>query len=273
MTSQQLVKIATCNLNQWALDFDGNLDRIKASIELAKRAKCRYRLGPELEVPGYGCEDHFLEADTFLHSWECLGELLDGSWTDGILCDVGMPIIHRDVAYNCRVFLLNRQILAIRPKLSLANDGNYRETRWFTEWKGDEIEDFHLPRSFFFKNKNSNHPATVPIGILVLQLIDTVLGSETCEELFTPDSPHISMALDGVEIITNGSGSHHQLRKLSVRLDLIKSATTKSGGIYVYANQLGCDGGRCFYDGCKILGLGCSLRDLDLGEILTVNKI
>ena len=35
------------------------------------------------------------------------------------------------------------------------------------------------------------------------------------------------MSLDGVEIITNGSGSHHELRKAYVRVDLIKSATMK----------------------------------------------
>jgi hypothetical protein len=40
-------------------------------------------------------------------------------------------------------------------------------------------------------------------------------------------SPHIHMGLDGVEIFTNGSGSHHELRKLNVRFDLIKSATSK----------------------------------------------
>jgi len=27
-----LVKLATCNLDQWALDFDGNLARIRESI-------------------------------------------------------------------------------------------------------------------------------------------------------------------------------------------------------------------------------------------------
>jgi NAD+ synthase (glutamine-hydrolysing) len=31
--------------------------------------------------------------------------------------------------YNCRVLILNGRILLIRPKLALANDGNYRETR------------------------------------------------------------------------------------------------------------------------------------------------
>lgn len=35
------------------------------------------------------------------------------------------------------------------------------------------------------------------------------------------------MALDGVEIITNSSGSHHELRKLNRRVELIKEATMK----------------------------------------------
>ena len=45
------------------------------------------------------------------------------------------------------------------------------------------------------------------------------------------------------------SGSHHELRKLNTRIDLICSATQKSGGVYLYANQQGCDGGRLYYDG------------------------
>ena len=61
----KLATLATCNLNQWALDFDGNLERIIESIQIAKDSGARYRLGPELEIPGYGCEDAFLEDDTF----------------------------------------------------------------------------------------------------------------------------------------------------------------------------------------------------------------
>lgn len=40
------------------------------------------------------------------------------------------------------------------------------------------------------------------------------------------------MGLDGVEIFTNASASHHELRKADQRVNLIKSATTK-----VYFNQ------------------------------------
>jgi len=45
------------------------------------------------------------------------------------------------------------------------------------------------------------------------------------------------MSLDGVEIIANGSGSHHQLRKLDTRIALVGGATAKCGGVYLYANQ------------------------------------
>ena len=42
-------------------------------------------------------------------------------------------------------------------------------------------------------------------------------------------SRHMEMGLDGVEIFTNASGSHHELRKAYIRVDLIKSATAKVG--------------------------------------------
>jgi NAD+ synthase (glutamine-hydrolysing) len=57
----------------------------------------RYRVGPELEISGYGCEDHFLEIDTFQHSWECLAEILKSPETRDILCDIGMPVMHKNV--------------------------------------------------------------------------------------------------------------------------------------------------------------------------------
>jgi NAD+ synthase (glutamine-hydrolysing) len=60
-------------------------------------------------------------------------------------------------------------------------------------------------------------------------------------------------ALLGVEIIGNGSGSHHELRKLNQRLELIVSATRKCGGVYLYANQRGCDGGRLYFDGGALI--------------------
>lgn len=262
--------MATCNLNQWAMDFDYNIKNIKESIVRAKEAGAAIRLGPELEITGYGCEDHFLELDTITHAWESLKELLLGNLTDGILCSFGMPIIKGSERYNCQVLCLNQKILMIRPKMWLANDGNYRELRWFTAWKQKQyLEDFQLPTEI----SEALSQKTVPFGYGYIQFLDTAVAAEVCEELFSPIPPHAELALNGVEVFMNASGSHHQLRKLDIRLRAFIGATHTRGGVYMYSNHQGCDGGRLYYDGCASVvvngdvvaqGSQFSLKDVEL---------
>lgn len=250
-----LAILATCNLNQWAMDFQGNLDRIRESIAQARKRKARYRIGPELEVTGYGCEDHFLELDTFTHAWQCIAELIRAGDSDDMLLDIGAPVMHHDVAYNCRILILNREILLIRPKADLADHGNYREPRWFRSWSlVRPIERFTLPD--FVRAVCKLGVGHCAIGHAVIELDDgTTIGCETCEELWTPQSSHIALALAGVHVIGNGSASHHVLRKLHTRIELMCSATRKAGGVYLYANQRGCDGSRLYYDGSALIAL------------------
>ena len=67
------------------------------------------------------------------------------------------------------------------------------------------------------------------------------------------------MGLDGCEIFTNSSGSHHELRKLNKRLNLIQTSTHTGGGVYLYANQQGCDGDRLYYDGSALIAANGAL--------------
>ncbi|XP_050228166.1 glutamine-dependent NAD(+) synthetase [Mercurialis annua] len=266
----RLLKVAVCNLNQWSMDFKFNLNTIKESITKAKQAGAAIRLGPELEITGYGCEDHFLEIDTVYHSWECLKELLLGDWTDGLLCSFGMPVLKGSERYNCQILCLNRKILMIRPKMWLANDGNYRELRWFTAWKqSEQLVDFLLPSDV----SKAINQVSVPFGYGFLQFLDTAVAAEVCEELFTPVPPHAELALNGVEVFMNASGSHHQLRKLDLRLRSFIGATSGRGGVYMYSNHQGCDGGRLYFDGCsgvvvngEVVAQGSqfSLRDVEV---------
>ncbi|KAL8196297.1 hypothetical protein R6Q57_025297 [Mikania cordata] len=266
----RLMKVATCNLNQWAMEFDCNLKNIKESVVRAKEAGAVIRLGPELEITGYGCEDHFLELDTVSHAWDCLKDLLLGDWTDGILCSFGMPVIKGSERYNCQVICMNRKIIMIRAKMWLANDGNYRELRWFTAWKQkDQLEEFPLPSDI----SEALLQKTVPFGYGFMQFLDTAVAAEICEELFTPIPPHTELALNGVEVFMNASGSHHQLRKLDLRIHAFIGATHTRGGVYMYSNHQGCDGGRLYYDGCACVvvngdvvaqGSQFSLKDVEV---------
>jgi predicted amidohydrolase len=61
-------------------------------------------------------------------------------------CADDRPVRHRSVYYNCRVIVYNKYIYLIRPKLWLANDGNYRERRYFQCWRGPRhVEEYDIP--------------------------------------------------------------------------------------------------------------------------------
>lgn len=96
--------------------------------------------------------------------------------------------------------------------------------------------------------------------------------------------PHAELALNGVEVFMNASGSHHQLRKLDLRLRAFIGATHTRGGVYIYSNHQGCDGGRLYYGGQHDLGLFpysqtfylflcISCIDLDITANLTIFNV
>lgn len=66
-------------------------------------------------------------------------------------------------------------------------------------------------------------------------------------ELFSPVPIHPELALNGVEVFMNASGSIHLTQKMDRRLRAITSAMSARGGVYMYSNHLGCDGGRVYY--------------------------
>lgn len=93
------------------------------------------------------------------------------------------PVMHKNVIYNCRIIIHNGKILLIRPKMWMANNGNYRELRYFTPWmKHREVEDHYLPRMI----QSITGQLKVPFGDAVVSTVDTCIGVELCEELFTP---------------------------------------------------------------------------------------
>lgn len=64
--------------------------------------------------------------------------------------------------------------------------------------------------------------------------------------------------------VFEGSGSYFELRKAYVTVDLVKSATFKSGGCYMFSNLRGCDGARVYFNGGSCIALN--------GQILNRGK-
>ena len=177
-------------------------DLVQASVKIAKSAGARYATTPELSIPGYGLLDHFLEQDTIRHCWEVLAQLLTDRELDDILVDVGMPVRHSGNLYNARIVFLNGQILLIRPKMSLAGQGNYREGRYFIPWnRPQQVEQYELhelPAAALALQETS----FVPFGDGIVSALDCSFGYETCA---------LHAAGTAYPIIFSRRGHHHQL--------------------------------------------------------------
>ncbi len=235
------IRVAVCTLSQWAGDLDANQDRILKSIHQAQRKHCRYRLGPELEITGYGAARHYQDRATLCkHALECLADILQKTRSVPMLIDTGLPILFKGNLYNCRAYCLKGKLLLLRPKLYLAK-GEEHFTRWPLS-KVTRLESYPLPAYF--------HQTTVPFGVAIFQDEEgTRIGSEICEELFVPHSLHQMFGLQEVDFIANGSASHYETNKHAYRRSLLHTATKKHGMAYLYANLHGFDGGDHFFDG------------------------
>lgn len=131
-----------------------------------------------------------------------------------------------------------------------------------------QTEEFYLPRII----SSQTGQQTVPFGDAVIATRDTCIGFEICEELWNPKSTHIDMSLSGVEIMVNGSGSYMQLRKAYITTDLIKNASFKAGGLYMFSNLRGCDGQRVYFNGCSAMALNGNIiarsKQFSLAEVV-----
>ena len=121
-------------------------------------------------------------------------DILVSGLTNGIVTEVGCPILHKAALYNGRVILYNSKVIAVRCKMILADGGNYFETRYFSCWKHPRgIDDFMLPQII----QEITGQRTVPIGSFILSFADTSISYEICEEAWISNNPMIDAALDG----------------------------------------------------------------------------
>ncbi|KAH7061757.1 NAD+ synthetase [Paraphoma chrysanthemicola] len=266
MMSRRIV-VATCSLNQWALDWEHNLARIKQSIRDAKERGASVRVGPELEICGYGCLDHFLESDTYLHYWEMLFQILTDQTCHGILLDIGMPVEHGRSRYNCRIIAFDGQILLIRPKLCITGEAN-SEDRYFASWSSpDRMESFSLPNSV------SSVHTTVPFGDATICSLGFCMAAQSYGELFTRTTPQVVASHEKATIYTISAANYHQLGAFKSRFSKLCEVSRTRGGVLLYANQRGCDGDRVYYEGCAMIfvngvlvaqGMQFSLEDVEV---------
>ena len=231
----KLIRVGAAVINTTPLDWDGNLAKIRGTIDAAKNARVSILCLPELCITGYGCEDAFQAPGTQRTALELLAEIVPLS--RGLIFSVGLPLWHSGGLYDAACLVADGKILGFVGKQNLAGDGIHYEPRWFKPWPAGVRSAVRIG------------DAEYPIGDLVFDCGGIRLGFEICEDAWVADRPGSRLAQRGVDIILNPSASHFAFGKHEIRKRFVIEGSRAFNVGYVYANLVGNEAGRAIYDG------------------------
>lgn len=231
-----LIKAAVVALNQTPLDWRGNADRIRTSLQQAREHGAELVCLPELCITGYGCEDAFFSPDTCARAWKLLEKLLPE--TCGMVVAFGLPVLHQHALYNVAALAVDGKLIGLAAKQNLAGDGIHYEPRWFKPWPSGISDLFH---------PYTGNP--LPIGDLLFDIGGIRIGFEICEDAWVAGRPGSRLAARAIDVILNPSASHFAFGKAQIRKRFVAEGSRSFGVAYLYANLLGNESGRIIFDG------------------------
>lgn len=183
---------------------------------------------PELAISGYTCGDLFL-SPAFLDGCErAAAQVAAATARTGQMVFFGCPVRAGNRLYNCAAAAQGGAILALIPKVHLANYGEFYERRWFAA--GDEGALDRVRFAGF----------DVPFGSRLLLRSNrgkAVIGAEICEDAWVPLPPSMRHAAAGANIIVNLSASNDLVAKVEYRRDMLRMLSARGICAYAYASS------------------------------------
>ncbi|MGN1182984.1 MAG: nitrilase-related carbon-nitrogen hydrolase, partial [Faecalibacillus sp.] len=193
------IRVACASIDTLIGNVKHNSQEIKKVIEKTRKNNTQLVVFPELVLSGYTLEDLFLQKRLLN---ECLIQLEDiMHYTKGYqqIIILGLPFAYQNNLFNVSAILYDGHILGIVPKTHIPNYNEYYEGRRFEEAFEDNIEIQLFDQIVLFGKKIIFSCVTMP---------SFHIGVEICEDLWLPDAPSNTLALNGATIIANTSASN-----------------------------------------------------------------
>lgn len=224
------VKVAAATPKIRVADCEFNANQIIAQINEAEKNGASLVVFPELCVTGYTCSDLFLQSALLNAAKDAVKKIVFETAELDIISIVGTPIALRQSLFNCAVVIYKGKILGIVPKINIPNYSEFYEARHFTSGKDfDEgLFEFNGFDNVYFGSK---------LIFVCRQMPDFSFAVEICEDLWTPESPSVELALSGANIICNLSCSDDVIGKAQYRRNLVKMQSGKLICGYVYSDS------------------------------------
>lgn len=202
------MRLALAQLNVVVGDLDGNVERVVAAIDEARREGADLVVLPELAVTGYPPEDLLLRPGFVRAAGESLDTVARAC--TGIAALVGCPLFDRDLA-NALAVCSDGAVRAVYRKHFLPNYGVFDEHRYFAE--GREL--------------------------LLVRLGDALVGPTICEDIWQPGPPATDLALAGAHLIVNASASPFHVGKAEDREEMLVTRARDNASYLAFCNLVG----------------------------------
>lgn len=224
------VKVAAATPKIRVADCEFNANQIIAQINEAEKNGASLVVFPELCVTGYTCSDLFLQSALLNAAKDAVKKIVFETAELDIISIVGTPIALRQSLFNCAVVIYKGKILGIVPKINIPNYSEFYEARHFTSGK-------HFDEGLFEFNGFDNVYFGSNLIFACRQMPDFSFAVEICEDLWTPESPSVELALSGANIICNLSCSDDVIGKAQYRRNLVKMQSGKLICGYIYSDS------------------------------------
>lgn len=215
-------------------DCRHNAEQIFSLMREAENQGVKILTLPELCLTGYTCGDLFFH-DTLLDgAMEGLRTILEATRNLEVLTALGMPLRAGGKLFNCAVVIQGGEVLAVVPKRSLPNHGEFSEGRWFTPYDGSNEWWALMPSP-----TDEDGYKELPVESTLIDCPDVPglrVGVEICEDLWATDSPSRTLAERGATVILNLAASNDVVGKAAYRRQLVVGQSGKLVCGYVFAN-------------------------------------
>src|SRR3979490_3347263 len=225
------LKVALAQLNPKVGDVDGNLAKVRAAREEAKKQSAELGLTSELVLSGYPPEDLVLKPAFQKRCHEAVEALRADTRDGGPAVFVTTPWREGDKLHNAIICLHTGEMIGKRFKVDLPNYGVFDEKRVFVPGP--------MPGPLSFNG--------VRIGVPI------------CEDVWTADVVEC-ISETGGEILLVPNGSPYEVGKTDVRVQLGVNRVVESGLPFVYVNQVGGQDELIFDGGSFVLGADRALK-------------
>ncbi len=217
-----MLRLGLAQINPTVGDLDGNLSRIRGSIDQARSLGVELLAFPEMCVPGYPPEDLLLKPAFIQGCIERTREL--AAYTRGLTVVVGT--LERDVdLYNSAAVLHDGRFVGTARKRYLPNYGVFDENRYFMAER----------RSLVFARDGM------------------VFGVNVCEDIWLAGGPSEEQVVrGGAEVILNLSASPYHAGKAGERRRMISTRAADNQAIVAYVNLVGAQD-EIVFDGSSLI--------------------